>query len=1034
MRQLLFAFFFLSFLNARAQQDLSSCGTKDNILPENIRAKMANLNISAGDNNARSQAGNLFICRIAVEIDSDTYLKFEKDEAAIRRNVLENIAACSKVYETEIDTRLVVTSIRIWKDTEPDPYQGYSDIAALLTRLTTTPAPAEAYDKRMYLYTKPVTGAGGLAHMSGVYSVSPFNGIETIMHELGHNFGSPHTHNCNWPGGPIDYCVGPESGCYDKSLEVLGNGTIMSYCLEKVTFHPLCRALMKTNAATMFQTIQQAPPQLVLSPAYATPKADFFVFPPATSATDYEVSYSPNSDFSGEVIKTLRLNGFSTQDLTVGTNYYLRIRASNAFGSSAWSEASRMEIIQKNVETPRILAPLGASMLINMGSPAQLTFTSATNVTGYQVQAAHTRDVSFDTPVFDQTVSGTTIDFTPPYRAAFRWRVRALRGSEKGNWSDISYVVVNASLYNGLYYPADAGVMPRSFPYFYSPIEKNSQVRLTIDDNSDFSSPIVVKEQELIGFFRDLPANASLYLKMEEWNSERQYYPDIPLASYIQPFSTTNQNIPAKITFLTELDGAVFGQNMRNQSLSANYFWFERPGLGYVRMNPVTFAYQIFSRGTTDGLIGSGVTMNSMRADKDQKIHFLCAGPFGSTRRVDPLNEDLTGTSSVLTVWDPIQDFNPDGKLLWNGNIIYRDQGTSLSIHGSVPVYQSISQIKVLGTKVWTLIGDANENVNKLIVTDLNDGSVNQTFSFATNSNIKKIIQQIEVGTDGKIWLRQSDPDTGINSLASFDGSNWQLYDYTNSALSNNISSLALSPSGKPYVLETGGESRVYKLSNTSWVDMGISLPYPSFNGDMVVDKFENIWLSNVYGIQRIASEASLPVTLLNFNAVPESRSVTLNWEVADETDLEKYVVEHSTNGKKFVPIGEIAAENKDFYSLVHLQPIDGKNYYRLKSVETDGSYAYSRIVFASLSNDNEFVFYPNPTNGELTLKIKPGLIGIPAKMEVLDEAGKIILKSESKSLRANEFMNLSSLRDGRYLIRIENDQEKIVRPIQLIR
>ncbi len=71
------------------------------------------------------------------------------------------------------------------------------------------------------------TGASGLTADLGI-----------IAHEVGHNFGAFHTHNCYYGNPPIDTCYAPEGGCTTATgcpgsqvfNGVTTNGTLMSYC------------------------------------------------------------------------------------------------------------------------------------------------------------------------------------------------------------------------------------------------------------------------------------------------------------------------------------------------------------------------------------------------------------------------------------------------------------------------------------------------------------------------------------------------------------------------------------------------------------------------------------------------------------------------------------------------------------------------------------------------------------------------------------------------------------------------------------
>ena len=79
-------------------------------------------------------------------------------------------------------------------------------------------------------YNQGISGIGKNFRNVPTYSWS----VYVISHELGHNFGSAHTHGCKWNGNntQIDSCGG--SQCGNAGIPN-GGGTIMSYCHLKGT-------------------------------------------------------------------------------------------------------------------------------------------------------------------------------------------------------------------------------------------------------------------------------------------------------------------------------------------------------------------------------------------------------------------------------------------------------------------------------------------------------------------------------------------------------------------------------------------------------------------------------------------------------------------------------------------------------------------------------------------------------------------------------------------------------------------------------
>ena len=397
--------------------------------------------------NTRAAAGEMRICRVAVEIDSDTYVKYERDTAAIIQTVISNVEKCSKFYEREANFRMMVTSIRIFKDTEPNPYANAYDVHTMLTILAGRQVSDQNFDKRIYLYTKPVGGgASGVAFIGGVYNVSPLENVGTLMHEFAHNFGSYHTNNCGWPGGPLDYCDGVEGDCYTKSSEINTKGSLMSRCGNNgagEALHPMVQAVIKQHAEVTFAKMESAPQAPSLPGDITAVKGDFYTWPASTLASTYEFSYSTDANFNGETVETTAVNGINLLKQTLGAEYFVRVRARNAFGTSDWSNTVKIRIDPDQPDLPVLLDPANHAFL-----PAQLPMTlSFSNVPGaasYQVQVSPLSDFNFAYPA-SEIISGNQYNYVP-YFGGFKWRVRAIVNGKTGKWSETGYFSANARL------------------------------------------------------------------------------------------------------------------------------------------------------------------------------------------------------------------------------------------------------------------------------------------------------------------------------------------------------------------------------------------------------------------------------------------------------------------------------------------------------------------------------------------------------------------------------------------------------------
>jgi hypothetical protein len=124
-------------------------------------------------------------------------------------------------------------------------------------------------------------------------------------------------------------------------------------------------------------------------------------------------------------------------------------------------------------------------------------------------------------------------------------------------------------------------------------------------------------------------------------------------------------------------------------------------------------------------------------------------------------------------------------------------------------------------------------------------------------------------------------------------------------------------------------------------------------------------------GNLRCSCNQILPITLMYFTAKQNDSQVVLQWATASEKDNEYFSLEKSRDGRQFNEIGRVAgagtSTTKLTYQFTDDFPFGGTSYYRLKQVDLDGTFTYSRIVAVNSEVTAALRIYPNPvTQNEL--------------------------------------------------------------------
>ncbi|MDR6806119.1 hypothetical protein J2Y45_003311 [Dyadobacter sp. BE34] len=133
--------------------------------------------------------------------------------------------------------------------------------------------------------------------------------------------------------------------------------------------------------------------------------------------------------------------------------------------------------------------------------------------------------------------------------------------------------------------------------------------------------------------------------------------------------------------------------------------------------------------------------------------------------------------------------------------------------------------------------------------------------------------------------------------------------------------------------------------------------------------------LSNVAQVKVDIVSDPLPVTLAYFDVEKKEVTALLEWRTTEELNSAHFDMQRSTDVRVWRVIGttDAAFESNTTlnYTFTDSIPEPGLNYYRLKMVDADGSFAFSGIRSVSFPEFSWAEVYPNPVDDLLRIVIR---------------------------------------------------------------
>lgn len=176
---------------------------------------------------------------------------------------------------------------------------------------------------------------------------------------------------------------------------------------------------------------------------------------------------------------------------------------------------------------------------------------------------------------------------------------------------------------------------------------------------------------------------------------------------------------------------------------------------------------------------------------------------------------------------------------------------------------------------------------------------------------------------------------------------------------------------------------------------------------------------------------AALPISLIDFRAKQNDKSVLLNWETASERDNDFYTISRAADGLNFNPIATVKGNNNSIskinYELTDKIPLAGLNYYRLEQTDTDGRKSLVSTLVVDVEKATPLQIIPNPVVSSFVLHY---FVSNAQNLQALiyNNVGQLVQTQQLDAYRGNNNseIDVTLLASGLYHLVLSSEEGKV--------